>query len=177
MWFTWKIPYSNFQCRHSAEVRTNIEKEEEEEVPEKPHRNIPASHYMYIISTTTTKLLSYFSFFLNSHSIMYFTLYSTVSTLWPSNCEESLWLARLQAGRGTGCCLSPRGAHSTQKDLQHGVRHTGKIIITCVLPFIWGKQASFLIVKLKEYILVIERTASRCVFQTCVSPNLFLLCL
>ena len=29
----------------------------------------------------------------------------------------------------------------------------------------------------KEYILVIERTAPRCVFQTCVSPNLFLLCL
>ena len=28
---------------------------------------------------------------------------------------------------------------------------------------------------IKEYVLVIERTASRCVFQRCVSPNLILL--
>ena len=31
------------------------------------------------------------------------------------------------------------------------------------------------IVTTKEYVLVIERTASRCVFQRCVSPNLILL--
>ena len=73
-------------------------------------------------------------------------------------------LGRLPCG-WTGCwcacvpCPSSSGCWSWPPRPSYSIKPTiYKYKQTLVLP--------------KEYVLVIERTASRCVFQTCVSPNL-----